>query len=101
MKRFWHAVAGGALGLLVFVAVFAVLSILGWELVGLAAMAFAILIGGCTGLIYSKLCEVHDDLCTAFSQQEKIKAMAERVDNNVRKLKNQAADEKEPPADDE
>ncbi len=107
MKRFWHAVGGGALGLAVFVAIFSILCLLGWELVVLAAMAFAILIGACTGLIYSKLSEMHDDLCTAFSQQEEIKAMVERLDKNVRELKRsrelekEAADKKEPPADDE
>lgn len=101
MKRFWYAVGGGALGLVVFAAVFCVLCILGWDRAALAMMALVILIGACTGLIYSKLREMHDDLCTTFAQQEKISAIVERLNKNVLEPKNQAADEKEPPADGE
>lgn len=102
MKWFRKAAAGAALALLGAVCFRYILEyVIGVYTELSTVIVFSVLIGACTGLIYSKLCEVHDDLCTTFAQQEKIKAMVERLDKNVRALKSQAADRKETSTDEE
>ncbi len=107
MKNFWRAAIGGGIALIGVVGLSLCLTPTGMDYDTGMMITFSVLIGTCTGLIYGKLREVHDDLCTASSQQEEIKAMVERLDKNVRELKRsrelekEAADKKEPPADGE